>query len=110
MDLDSLKIIGHIMNTPGVHGITLSAARGFISNGKEGTVAIFDPVTFNVLSRIKVGDNPDAILYDPASKHVFAFNGHSRDVAVVDPATTQLSGRLALGGKTGIRPSPTKPE
>ena len=85
LDMDQNTVVGHLANTPGVHGIALSSDRGFTSNGKEGTLAIFDPQTLTILSRVKVGDNPDAILYDPASKHVFMFNGHSQDMTVVDP-------------------------
>ena len=99
LDMDQLKIVGHIADTPGVHGIALSPDRGFTSNGKEGTLAIFDPSNFAVLSRVKVGDNPDAVLYDPASRHAFTFNGRSQDVTAVDPATAQVVGRLPLGGK-----------
>jgi DNA-binding beta-propeller fold protein YncE len=99
LDMDQAKVVGHIANTPGVHGIALSPDRGFISNGKEGTLAIFDPLTLAVLSRVNVGDNPDAILYDPASTHVFTFNGRSHDTTAVDPATGLVVGRLPLGGK-----------
>jgi YVTN family beta-propeller protein len=99
LDMDQNKVVGHIANTPGVHGIALSPDRGFTSNGKEGTMAIFDLRTLSILARVSVGENPDTILYDPASKHVFTFNGRSQDVTAVDPATAQVVGRLPLGGK-----------
>src|SRR5438093_1802311 len=44
MDMDSGKVVGDILDTPGVHGIALAneLGRGFTSNGREGTVTIFD--------------------------------------------------------------------
>src|SRR6266404_211876 len=44
IDADSGKSVGDIADTPGVHGIALAAdlGRGFVSNGREGTVSIFD--------------------------------------------------------------------
>src|SRR5690349_12309924 len=70
IDADTGKSVGDIGETPGVHGIALAPdlGRGFTSNGREGTVSIFDIKTLAVSSKVKVGDNPDAILYDPATK------------------------------------------
>src|SRR5271165_7541956 len=44
LDADSGKSVGDIADTPGVHGIALAPelGRGFTSNGREGTVSIFD--------------------------------------------------------------------
>src|SRR5215831_19880201 len=74
LDLDSGKLAGDIPNTPGVHGIALAAGlgKGFTSNGREGTVTVFDIKTLAPIgNKIKVGDNPDAILFDPATNRVF---------------------------------------
>ena len=82
LDADSGKTVGDIPDTPGVHGIAIAAdlGRGFTSNGREGTVTIFDLKTLAPIgAKVKVGDNPDAILYDPATKRVFTFNGRSQD-------------------------------
>jgi YVTN family beta-propeller protein len=52
------------------------------------------------LDEVKVtGEDPDAILYDPASKQVFAFNGRSANATVLDPATGKVTATLPLGGK-----------
>ncbi len=41
---DSGETVGDIPDTPGVHGIALAPefGRGFVSNGRDGTVSIFD--------------------------------------------------------------------
>src|ERR1700685_3030819 len=89
IDADSGKLVGDIPDTPGVHGIALAPelGRGFISNGHENTVTIFDLKTLKAITKVKAGENPDAILYDPATKRVFAFNGRSHDATAIDAAT-----------------------
>ena len=101
LDLDSGKSVGDIADTPGVHGIALAPelGRGFTSNGREGTVSIFDLKTLATSSKIKVGENPDAILYDPATKRVFTFNGRSQDATAVDAVNGTVLGTIKLDGK-----------
>jgi YVTN family beta-propeller protein len=101
IDADTAAIIGDIPNTPGVHGIALVSDlnKGFISNGRENTVTIFDLKTLKETGRIPVGKNPDAIMYDPASKRVFTFNGLSNDATAIDAKTNTVVGTIALGGK-----------
>ena len=101
MDTDSGKSVGDIPDTPGVHGIALAPelGRGFISNGRENTVSIFDLKTLATSSKVKVGENPDAILYDPATKRVFTFNGKSHDASAIDAAQGTVLGTIKLDGK-----------
>src|SRR6185295_4812322 len=82
VDVDSGKTVGDVQNLSGVHGIALAPdlVRGFISNGRSSTITIFDPKTLATLSEVKsTGENPDAILYDPFSHQVFAFNGRGKN-------------------------------
>src|SRR5579864_6605814 len=96
LDVDSGKTVGDIADTPGVHGIALAPelGRGFTSNGREGTVSILDIKTLALISKVKVGDNPDAILYDPATKRVFTFNGKSQDSTAIDGASGKVLGTI----------------
>jgi DNA-binding beta-propeller fold protein YncE len=66
IDAESGKSVGDIPDTPGVHGIALALdlGRGFTSNGREGTVSIFDLNTLRTISKVQaVGENPDAIVF-----------------------------------------------
>jgi len=112
IDADSGKSVGDIGDTPGVHGIALAAdlGRGFTSNGREGTVSIFDLKTLAASSKVKVGDNPDAILYDPATKRVFTFNGRSQDSTAIDGASGKVLGTIKLDGKPEFAASDAKGE
>src|ERR1700747_2880633 len=102
IDADSGKLLAEIPDTPGVHGIALAPefGRGFSSNGREGTVSIFDLKTLKPISKVQgVGENPDAILYDPVSKRVFTFNGRSHDSTAIDAAKGSIVGKIDLEGK-----------
>ena len=102
IDADSGKVVGDITDLSGVHGVALAPdlGRGFISNGRSSVITIFDLKTLKVLDTVKsTGENPDAILYDPATKRVFAFNGRSKSATVVDGATGKVAGTIALDGK-----------
>ena len=112
LDADSGKSVGDIADTPVVHGIALAPelGRGFTSNGREGTVSIFDIKTLATSSKVKVGDNPDAILYDPATKRVFTFNGRSQDSTAINAATGKVLGTIKLDGKPEFAASDAKGE
>jgi DNA-binding beta-propeller fold protein YncE len=102
MDTETGKIVGDIPDTPGVHGVALAPElnRGFSSNGREGSVGIFDLETLKPLGKVSdVGENPDAILYDPATKRVFTFNGHSHDATAIGAASGKVVGKIPLEGK-----------
>ena len=110
VDTDSGKNVGDIPDTPGVHGIALAPdlGRGFISNGRENTVSVFDIKTLATSNKIKVGENPDAILYDPATKRVFTFNGKSHDATAIDGAQGTVIGTIKLDGKPEFAASDEK--
>jgi DNA-binding beta-propeller fold protein YncE len=100
VDVDSGKVIGDIPNTNGVHGIAVASeiGRGFTSNGRDSSVTIFDLKTLQPIGSVKVEKNPDAILYDPATHRVFAFNRGSSSVSAIEATTGSIAGTIALGG------------
>lgn len=113
LDADSGKNVGDIPDTPGVHGIALAPelGKGFVSNGREGTVTVFDLKTLAPSgSKIKVGENPDAILYEPATKRVFTFNGRSQDSTAIDAASGKVLATIKLDGKPEFAASDAKGE
>jgi DNA-binding beta-propeller fold protein YncE len=101
VDADSGAVAGDIPNTNGVHGIAIAAEfdKGFISDGRDNNVTIFDPQTLKVLGTVATGKNPDAIIYDAASKRVFTFNGSGKDTTAIDAKAGTVAGTIALGGK-----------
>ena len=101
VDTKTLKVTGDVPDLQAIHGVALAPelSRGFISNGGDNTVTVFDLKTLKKLDSIKVGDRPDAILFDPFSKHVFTFNARSHDSSVIDAASGKVVGTVPLSGK-----------
>ena len=112
LDTKSGKPVGEIADTPGVHGIALAPelGRGFTSNGREGTVSIFDLKTLSTSNKVKVEENPDSIIYDPATKRVFAFNGKSHSASVIDAQAGNVLKTIPLDGKPEFAASDAKGE
>jgi DNA-binding beta-propeller fold protein YncE len=83
-----------------VHGSALvpELNRGYITDGGAGQIIMFDLKTLKVLGSIKGEDGADWILYDPASKRVFAFNGSSHTSTVIDPVKGEVIKSIPLGG------------
>jgi DNA-binding beta-propeller fold protein YncE len=100
-DADTGKSVGEIPDTPGVHGIAIAddLGRGFTSNGRHGSVTIFELKTLKAIGKVKAGTNPDCIIYDAATHRVFAFNRGSSDVTAIEAKTGEVAGPpIALGG------------
>jgi YVTN family beta-propeller protein len=100
LDIDSLNVVGNIPKTAGVHGIAIASefGRGFVSNGQASTVTIFDLKTLAPIADVATGQKPDAIIYDPGTSRVFAFNGGSNSATAIDAATGKVAGTVSLGG------------
>jgi DNA-binding beta-propeller fold protein YncE len=101
LDADTNAIVGDIPDTQGVHGIAVvpEAGRGFTSNGRANTVTVFDLKSLKAVGTVKAGTNPDAIIYDTATRRVFTMNGRSQDTTAIDSANGSVVGTLPLGGK-----------
>jgi DNA-binding beta-propeller fold protein YncE len=101
LDLEG-KTKGEIPNTSGVHGVALAKDldRGFTSNGRSKTMTVFKLSTLEVIKEVKTtGENPDAILYDPATRQVFTFNGRGKNATVFNAETLEVTGTIPMGGK-----------
>lgn len=101
IDMDAGKPVFVISGMKHIHGIAIAQdlGRGFISDGGDNVIVILDLVSRTVLQKVPAGQNPDGIVYDPATKRLFAFNGHSKDVTVIDGASGRVAGTIALDGK-----------
>ena len=102
VDLKKGVLVSSIPDTKGVHGIAIAKDlnKGFVSCGKDSSVAIFDLKTLKVTARVKItGSNPDAILYDPYKHLIFTFNGRSSNATVLDAKTDKVITTIPLAGK-----------
>jgi YVTN family beta-propeller protein len=110
VDADTLKLVGEVPDTAGVHGIAIAhdLGRGYTSNGRAATSTIFDLKTLRRIGEVRTGQNPDMILYDRPTRRVFVFNGRSADVTVFDAGNGKVKATIALGGKPELAVSDGK--
>jgi len=71
--------------------------RLYVSNGRAGTISVFDTHSYELLDTIKVGTRPWGIGVSPDGKFLFSANGPSNDVSVVDLSTNKELRRIKAG-------------
>lgn len=101
IDTNSGKVVGQVTGLHGIHGVALdpNGKLGYISDGGGNAVVVFDRSNLSTVATIPAGTNPDCIIYEPATKTVWAFNGRSHDATVIDTATRKVIATIALPGK-----------
>jgi DNA-binding beta-propeller fold protein YncE len=105
LDAATGKSVADIPGQKGNHGVALvpSASRGFITDGKDGSVIVFDLKTFEVLGKVKAADDADGIIYDPASRKILVSCGDAGVLVPITPDVDLKAGHadaaVRLGGK-----------
>lgn len=99
LDTDTGTVVGSVPGK-GVHGTAIATVvgRGFITNGGSASVTVFDLKTLGVIAEVPVGQRPDALLFDDATRRVYVNNAGSGTTSVIDPATAQVVGTVDIGG------------
>jgi len=99
VDPDAGKVVGSIPGLHGVHGIAIAQdlGKGFITNGQSGSVTIFDLKTLAKEGEPTAGKNPDAVCYEPKTKHVFAINHTGGDATAIDAKTGEVLKTIPVG-------------
>jgi DNA-binding beta-propeller fold protein YncE len=100
IDADSGVLIGNIASLKQVHGVAVAGEfdRGFISDGAQGKVIIFDLRTLKVTGEAKADKDADCVIYDPYSKRVFVMDGDPHNSTVIDAKSGNVVGSIELGG------------
>jgi len=102
VDGRSGAILGQVEGFPGgTHGVAIAtlSGRGYTDDGRTGEAGSFDLRTLKVQQRIKAAPDADALVYDPASNHVFVVNGDPGTLTVIDPANDRAVATIEAGGK-----------
>jgi hypothetical protein len=74
----------------------------FVANAGDGKVNIYDGNAYSLRKSIDLGEDPDNVRYDAASKRVFVgFGEEDGGIAMIDPATNERVGDVF---KTGGHP------
>jgi DNA-binding beta-propeller fold protein YncE len=100
INADTGALVGNVTGLTLDHGVALAPefGRGFITDGAAGKVIIFDLKTLKVIGEAKAAPDADGIVYDPASKRVFAQSGDPHTSTVIDAQSGTVVGTVDLGG------------
>jgi DNA-binding beta-propeller fold protein YncE len=100
LDADTFSVVGTITGLKRCHGVLVlpDLGKGFITDGDAGQVAVFNLKTLKITGAIKSSPDTDSIVYDPASKLVFTFNGDSKNATVIDPVKQTVVKVIDMGG------------
>jgi YVTN family beta-propeller protein len=101
VDIQSGKLVTEITGLTHAHGIAFDdqGKLGYISDGGAGTILVFDRASYKTLATIPAGKNPDAVLFEPTQRRIFAFNGGSHDATVIDAAGDSVITKIPLPGR-----------
>jgi DNA-binding beta-propeller fold protein YncE len=96
-DLDTLKTVGAIPNTKGVHGVAVDpkSKRGFASSNP---ITMWDTDTLETIKTIDVQGRPDGILFEPLTERVYVLSHSAPNVTVLDGKDGSIVGTIDLGG------------
>jgi DNA-binding beta-propeller fold protein YncE len=103
LDADKYTVVGTVSDPrfKRVHGVALvkQLGKGYASDGEAQSAFVFDLKTLKVTGEIKTNQpDTDSIIYDPASKLLFTFNGDSHNTTVIDPAKEVVVKNIDLVG------------
>lgn len=95
------KVVGNIPGMSRAHGVAFDyrAGHGFATSGGDSTVTMFDLKSLRVLGTTIAAVDDDALLYDPATRRVYTFNGDAHSASVIDPVSGRTVGTIDLGAK-----------
>jgi YVTN family beta-propeller protein len=101
IDPRSGRVLGEIPGLKRGHGVAFAyeTGHGFATSGADSSVTMFDLKSLAVLAKGTAAVDADAVLYDPATQHIFTFNGDAGSSSVIDASTGQRIGSIPLGGK-----------
>ena len=103
LDLDSNAVVGRISGGPNMHGAAIASefGRGYISASNPGSIVIFDLKTLAKIGEVRVGDDPNGIIYDPYSKRIYSADRGRKRLTALDAKTGAIAGTIEnLGGRT----------
>jgi DNA-binding beta-propeller fold protein YncE len=100
IDADNGTLIGNIAGLKQDHGVAVASefGKGFITDGGQGKVVIFDLQTLKIIGEAAADSDADSVVYDPFSKRVFVMNGDPHRSTVVDAKSGSVVGTIELGG------------
>jgi YVTN family beta-propeller protein len=98
VDTGKLSVAGHATGLSSAHGIALvPGGHLYADSGRAANVTVFDPTSLRGLATLKADTDAYAVVYDPASRHVFVMNDDAGTITVIDPAGDHVIDTISVG-------------
>jgi hypothetical protein len=97
-DTGALMLISGLKQTHGV-AVAKEFGRGFISDGDQGKVAMFDLNMLSPTGEVKADQDADCVIYYPVSQCVFVMNGDPYGSIVIDAKSEPAVGTAVADGE-----------
>jgi DNA-binding beta-propeller fold protein YncE len=100
VDLATGKVTGRLVAGARLHAVVPIPHTGLAlaTAGGTNSAILFDVRTGAVRAEVKTGANPDAAIYEPASRTVWVMNAKDGTITIVDPRAGKAVGTIAVGG------------
>ncbi len=100
IDVDTGKVNPHFAEASRSHAVLpLDGGRKLLTtNSGDQTARIFDTATGALKAKIPTAMDPDAAIYDPATRHAMVIDGDAGKVTVIDPVAGKAVGEITVGG------------
>lgn len=104
VDTGTGKLLGEVDGMSNIRNMVLddSGKYGYVTDVTDGTagfVRVFDRSSLKLVASIPTDPIPYAIVFDKATKLVFAFSSRGHSVAVIDSAENKSIATIALEGR-----------
>ena len=101
VDVGKKQVVGRIAGLDTSHGIVTvpELGRGYADSGNTKTVVVFDLKTLKTITTLPVGEDSDAMTYDPKSRRVFVMDADGAAFTAIDAANDKALSTVPLGGK-----------
>jgi YVTN family beta-propeller protein len=102
VDIAGRKVLAHykLDGCEGPTGLAYAPAADRLVASCDGVAAVVDPASGKTVDKLKVGQGPDAVVYDPTRKLLFVTAGESGELDVISAAGPKLKVVQVL--KTGV--------
>jgi DNA-binding beta-propeller fold protein YncE len=91
------------VTSPSAHSFVVAPKlnRGFVSDSRNGTVAVIDLATMKTTASVKAGAGAASLLYEPAHDMVYAFSTRTPSATIFDAGSGKVAATVPLSAKPG---------
>lgn len=112
IDIKDRKVLAHykLDGCEGPTGLVYVPGADRLLASCDGVAPVIDPATGKIVDRLKVGEGPDAILFDPVRKRVLVPAGESGELTVISIKGSKFSVLQTVKTQAGARTGAVDPK